>query len=438
MPLVLDNPNSGSGYYFDDPSNTAVPVVVGPVNMTAQTVAVGDNWVKVGNSYIGSSPNGAVTGGTSALSWATPSGLADGNSLTIATDGTNPFGDTGPNFVMLVDAYKLSTGKMTVGDIEIGSGVTFTDPDTTEIFDVVTDPNIGKGWKVGTTDTGINGTGTTRLRVTHPASVRQFESCMSIWPEANQQNAIPVIADNQNNIVTWQMKPIWNLANAGTFNDNGTNYFTRRTIGTGLYNSVEPPYFLTTPSFSTNMLAQSQGFPSPVNGRDPSKSYNLPYSEVYTIESLYDQGTQTTTPDGFVSTFETREGAVLTNATITDKVMVNLSEPNKDSVDGPTSITHFTYPGFMRGYSIPEGYNFIDGDLYKAIGDGAACRVVLSNNADYFQSTKRAIQVVDSADWTNNQITVNSLRTGIFQGDLTGLYLNLIGADNTQIGSVAV
>ena len=62
------------------------------VNMTTQVVAVGDNWTKVGNDYIGSSPNGATSGGTAALAWSAPSGLADGNTLTITTDGTYSFG----------------------------------------------------------------------------------------------------------------------------------------------------------------------------------------------------------------------------------------------------------------------------------------------------------------------------------------------------------
>lgn len=451
MPFVFDNPNHhGSGFYFDDPSETSSGSGGGGdngggggsgVNMTTQSLLVKQGWIKAGNAYVGNRPEGATSGGDAALGFSAQNGLVDGQPVTISTDGTNPFGAVGPNFVMLVDAYKLSTGKMTIGDIEIGSGVTFTDSDTTEIFDVVTDPDIGKGWKVGTTtpiSENINGTATTRLRVSHPPSVRQFESCMSIWPEANQQNAIPIIANNQNSVVTWQMKPIWNLANAGTFNDNGANYFIRRAIGTGLYNSVEPPYFLSTPTFATNMLAQSQGFSGTVSSEDPNKSYRLPYSEVYTIEALYDQGSQTTNPDGFVSIFETREGAVLTRSTINNKVMVNLSEPNKDSVDGPTSITHFTYPGYQRGWPIPDDMNYIDSDLYKAIGDGAACRVVLTNHSDYFQSTKRAFQVVDSGDWSNNQITINSFRTGIFEGDTTGLYLNFIGIDDTQIGSIAL
>lgn len=62
------------------------------VDMTTQSIAVADNWVKVGNDYIGNQPSGATSGGTAALGWSAPSGLSDGNTLTITTDGTFSFG----------------------------------------------------------------------------------------------------------------------------------------------------------------------------------------------------------------------------------------------------------------------------------------------------------------------------------------------------------
>jgi len=62
------------------------------VNMTAQSIAVGNDWVKSGNSYVGDQPSGSTSGGTAALGWSAPSGLSDGNTLTITTDGTYSFG----------------------------------------------------------------------------------------------------------------------------------------------------------------------------------------------------------------------------------------------------------------------------------------------------------------------------------------------------------
>lgn len=63
------------------------------VNMTTQAIAVGDNWTRNGSGeYVGDQPNGATSGGTAALGWSAPSGLADGSTLTITTDGTYNFG----------------------------------------------------------------------------------------------------------------------------------------------------------------------------------------------------------------------------------------------------------------------------------------------------------------------------------------------------------
>jgi len=98
MPLVFDNPNHyGSGFYFDDPSETSSGSGGGGgsgVNMTAQSLLVKQGWIKAGDSYVGDDPDGSSShsGGTPALSWSAPAGLSNGNTLTINTDGTYSFG----------------------------------------------------------------------------------------------------------------------------------------------------------------------------------------------------------------------------------------------------------------------------------------------------------------------------------------------------------
>lgn len=387
----------------------------------------------LGGSALGD--QGEVVFGDAALQL-TLTSLEDGATGTITTNGANPFGATGPEFVVMLDPWAVDVGDYLHGDIQKGAGVTFTSgADNEKVFDVEAVGRLGKGFPMGSTGTGINPTDTQRLRCSHPDSSKQFESCMSYWPEANQQNTIPTLADNVNNQVTWQMKPIWNMHRSDTFNDNGTNYFIRRAIGTGFYNPVDPGYFLDTPQFSTNMIGQSFFFGGSINSSDPAKDYNLPYDEIYTTEAFYDQGSQTNTPDGEVQIYESREGSPLTKATESNKVIVDLTDG--DVVNG-TNIGHFTYPGFMRGWVRANNQHFYDAELYKTQGDGAACRVALCDHADYFQSTLRAFQVVNLSDWSNNSITINNFRTGVFQGDLTGLYLNVMGADNTQIGSIAL
>jgi hypothetical protein len=68
MPFVFDNPNHhGSGFYFDDPSETSSGSGGGDgfsgdlgVNMTAQSLLVKQNWTKAGNAYEGDNPEGTV------------------------------------------------------------------------------------------------------------------------------------------------------------------------------------------------------------------------------------------------------------------------------------------------------------------------------------------------------------------------------------------
>ena len=99
------------------------------------------------------------------------------------------------------------------------------------------------------------------------------------------------------------------------------------------------------------------------------------------------------------------------------------------------SINSLSYPGYISGFSVDENANFHEADLYFANGEGAACRAVISDHSDYFQSTKYA--AMKPLSWSNTSLSFK-FRTGIFQGNLAGCYINIIGIDNTQIGSVAL
>lgn len=57
------------------------------VNMTTQTIAVGDNWTKVGDEYVGDNPLGVSSFGDAALG-----GSISGSTITVSTDGTYSFG----------------------------------------------------------------------------------------------------------------------------------------------------------------------------------------------------------------------------------------------------------------------------------------------------------------------------------------------------------
>lgn len=103
------------------------------VNMTAQSIAVGDNWTKVGNDYVGDQPNGGISGGTSALAWSAPSGLADGNTLTITTDGTYDFGTKAQAAPVLYDLGDVvyENGVVNISMSSITEGATTGDSTST-------------------------------------------------------------------------------------------------------------------------------------------------------------------------------------------------------------------------------------------------------------------------------------------------------------------
>lgn len=379
----------------------------------------------------GNKPN-AASGGTPALAWSAPQGLSDGNTLTITTDGTNPFGATGPNVVMLIDPYKLPNGDMTLGDIDTGSGfVNFLDPDDVTVedpslvkFEVVSDARMGKAIKIGTSTTVAtdpNGTSTAKVRCKHISSTKTFESRAYYWPQANQDNAIPYLTGT----TTWQMKPIWKMADFDT-SASETDFVLRD----GVDDFYDPSdQFNNKIQIASNSLA-GVTFTKQNSVVDTSDTYNRPFPEVYWLDSAWDQGSADgTTADGSAHVVQRRESMFMNNMSETGLILAVAA--------GATKVTNsFVYPGYVRGYSKPDNMNLLSADIYCAAGAGAHCRVYLTNNADYFAATKQAIQLVDAAQWSNGQIEINSLRTGIFQGDLTGCYLNIIGINNTQVGSV--
>ena len=102
------------------------------VDMTGQTLLVRQGWPRDGSGqYVGSNPNagGGTSGGTAALGWSAPSGLADGNTLTITTDGTYDFGA----------APRIATAGFGQGFLETAS----LDTALTDI----TDPISGETWQ---------------------------------------------------------------------------------------------------------------------------------------------------------------------------------------------------------------------------------------------------------------------------------------------------
>lgn len=366
-------------------------------------------------------PNGdKIKGGNAQLNWSGDQVV--GSNITLATDGTYSFGSTAPNFIMLLDAYSAQGSKLEVSDIAIGAGVTIGYQNEGEAwkFDLTNDARLGRGIKMGSTESVQNGTDVPRLEVSHSLEPKFFEARSTYWPAANQANAVPLLDANN----SWQIKPIWNMSNFD-YNSTDTDIFINS--GYAFYNPntvFKDEITVASNSVQTQYLTKDSSI------FDPSDTtYQRPYDEVYFIETAWDQGVADgVTADGSVHVFQTTDTRVLNNLQEGNFI---LSEPN-----GPVKkIDSFTYPGFIRGFSIPNNMNFIEGEVYKANGEGANCRVVMTDNADYFLSKKRAY--LEPVLWEDSTIQFK-WRTGVFQGDLTDAYFNIIGVDNTQIASLKV
>jgi len=398
------------------------------INMTGQTLLVKQGWPRDGSGqYVGSNPNTSDTsGGTPALAWSAPSGLVEGETLTITTDGTNPFGTTGPNFILLIDTYNAQgTYVSAVDDMEVGTGVTLDTFAYGSGFELENTDKLGPAIKMGCGGTfaqAQNGlTAPNRIWLDFPAHPRMFESRATYWSATNQANAASALDSN----CTWQLKNVWKLADR-SYSGEDTDFFI---TGEGYnFNNGSLAFKAGSPVVSSNTVSTIYFGGNKTN--NTNDTYQRPFTDPFFHEALSDQKNYDgTTANNVVEYRSTRAGVGVVNQTTrTDLVLADSNGPTR-------VINSLSYPGFISGFSVDENANFHEADLYFANGEGAACRAVISDHSDYFQSTKYA--AMKPLSWGNTSLSFK-FRSGIFQGNLSGCYVNIIGIDNTQIGSIAL
>lgn len=338
-------------------------------------------------------------------------GLVSGQTMTITTDGTYSFGATGPSIVMLMDAADYSLGAADGTEIRQGSAAVLVEGGT---FDVVADSNLpaGKGWQMG------DETEFDRVWCDHTASTRLFES------QTYYRSAASIVNSKLEDIDAWQMKPVWNMADR-IFSGEGTNFFTLRPcVNTLTGQSVRPSSYI-----SSNVTAINNFFTNSAVD-DPADAQNYPYAVPYTMENLWDQGTADgVTADGTLDYFVTASNGLASARATPSGLQLTANKASK-------IINSFSYPGYFTGLEVATGCNLIDCEYYRAVGAGAACRVAITNNSDYFSASKRTILWTNS--WADTSITVE-IRGGWFNlPETTGLYINVLNASNVQIGSIAL
>jgi hypothetical protein len=372
-----------------------------------------------GNSGVSNPPG--ETGVSFAFGDSALGGSVENGVLTITTDGALDFGAVGPEPIILA-SLDASAGYLKAADIRVGAGATI-DPSNTDLFEVVEDPLMpfGKGWKMGGTESGQNPTSTQRLWVDHPAYSRIFESRITYWPATQQENSIPLLDGN----AVWGMKPIWNMADRH-FGNEKTNFFWGANYG--WYASGQ--YFTEQSAISTNLAGKTTYFNGASNQNPGDTPLLRPHPTPYIISTLWDQGSLTPgTADSTVKTLSTRVGAG-------QSFDVARNDLQLFGVGGDADrFNSFSYPGYIRGFSVGQNMHLLEGELYKTGGPGAARAVIISDNAYFKLATRYTFQWVTAETWSNSQI-VADLRAGFFDlSNRSGLYLNITDENFEQIGS---
>jgi len=344
--------------------------------------------------------------------------LSAGSEITVSTDGTYDFGSVGPDLVILVDVSS-GTFDLTVGDIATDN--------TGYGLPVATQAALtgGYGLITGATGAALANTDHGRLRISHGEQTRMFTSRARYFPPANRDR---MIASLDGTSTDCQVKPIWHFTDEGSTGSD-TDFFL---VGNEKWQSTK---FNNSLIFSTNMTGQTF---SPGANDDSPASYiaNLggttkaPIDSVYVHEVLWDQGTafDGTTKDGYLWTsIYTQDGSPRIVVEETDEFLYSTAA---GSVKSPTN---FTYPGYIRGYRTQSDEEAYEAEVYIAAGVGAACRVAITDNTDFFSATQ--VTYLEVTAWASSEVKAK-LRGGWFDlDDLTGKYICLVDKDNAQIGA---
>lgn len=376
----------------------------------------------------------ALLAGDSTLQASAPS-RDYGEVLTVTTDGTFSFGSVAPLPIVLMTVEDQVVGNCDFTKIQKGVGVTIDAPAFN--LEIVDRPDMpaGKAWKLGGGTAEQNSSAQVPIMYAdHPAYTRIFESRVTVWPQEQQDASVEHFLSTYPAYTElscgWQQKTIWHQSDRD-YGATDTDFFWK-----DRYDFYDPTWlFKIHPYLSTNSISaqnsaamDAANVPSVENVED---EYNRPHPTPSTISTLWDQGSA----DG-VTADSTMD--ILTSQ-IGQGIQYNqrVNGFNLAVSTGPTKVINsFSYPGFVRGFQTVWNLNFFEGDMYQAGGDGAACQVVLSDNADYFLAERNTILWIDS--WSDNTITAK-LRGGWFDTNkLSGKFLNIIGANYTQIGSIAL
>ena len=377
--------------------------------MTSQSIAVGDNWVKVGNDYVGSSPNGAASGGTAALGWSGT--LADGETLTITTDGTNPFG-AGPTNVRFENFDGLG---LTAGD-DITSLNSEFDEHNVYYEALATADARSPGFAMSGIDESVQYPATRTLLFGAPATEVYISYATKIptgkyFPGTTGAGNSGTDADYPSDS-SWKI--VWLLDNASDANDlcipshiGSNGLWSLSGNGAGI-------------KLDSNDLG----------GKAPSWFGHNSWTRI----SSHIKAGATPNVDLGEAYFSATNGSLPIFEVKKDVVIFEGA-----NVQAPYQFQKLNITGWCRSKSggsdgLGADVQFLFDDIYLATGANAAARIEIGNAATYSACTDLAICKPES--WANGEITA-TIKAGAFA--LTEqLWLHITLADNTTRYSVQV
>jgi hypothetical protein len=402
----------------------------GPYDGSKPNVATLDGTTLDGTARDGATPEdgavGGAGGGTPALTWSVDSALAEGQELTLTTDGTYDFGE-GPTIAYYNDLSSYAGGtRMDTSATVMGTGCSARvgGSGRAPYVSAIVDAPYGKALEAGTSEDAPGGTAVDQVIIDTPESNEFFFSYYDWIPASRQDSTFTSDASVAEGLSQgWNLKPVWHFHT----DRGGSSDFNDVYRGNPLF-IVSPPYWggmttlnSNTPGISTNgSLDPLTYYPA----QSPMLRPDRFCRQTWIRAVPYTTGTPTGSR-GMFRTFSDADGLVL-----------NLNRRDVDNYSGSASPAPYynqhRIPGFTRGWSVPRGHAKLYAQIYLAHGANAAARVEFSDGATYGPDTK-IISLGTPTSWTRSQIKV-TIRVGLL-GSMLGKWVHIYDEENNLVAS---
>lgn len=379
------------------------------VDMTTQAVLVKQGWPRDGSGqYVGSTPNSSDTGGgTPALAWAAPSGLSQGSSVSLTTDGTNPFGD-GPVNVLYEDFSSQAVDAEVTDLNSIFDDASDFWPATVKSDEARSGTKSGKF--VANKNIAPNDLGSAINSIDLPVGTREvFVSIASKIPlgayfPAGGNSGTDSDYDSSSWKMAWLLGPdtatndlvLFTHTGNGVWQISGNDLGSLLTLG-----AANPTWWKWNKWNRTTSYVKA--------GATPQTDAGVVYAQIANGEEAI------TEYSGTPVVFSSGSG----NYDWTKLNVNGWARTDAGGSDGSGTGIDFRYD-----------------DIYVAYGDRAAARVELGDSATYANCTDLHIQKVTPANWSTNQINWDIDYGPFTQG--ASLWLHITREDNSTHYAIQV